>query len=215
MQAGFAMLEVGSVSKKNTKNILVKNIFDACIAAIMWWAVGSALANGADDYTADASNGFAGTTGFFRKFDAGKHGNRSAYSKAGWFFGWTFAGAGCTIVSGAIAERATFLAYALYSVILTGFVYPPVVHMMWTSGKFSAWRSGPKLFGDCGVIDFAGSGTVHMTGGVAALIAAACIGVRKGFPDALPEGQPVYQALGILILWMARRRRPKPSQGTP
>ena len=196
------MLEVGSVNKKNTKNILVKNIFDACIAAIMWWAVGSALANGADDYTADASNGFAGTTGFFRKFDAGKHGNRSAYSKAGWFFGWTFAGAGCTIVSGAIAERATFLAYALYSVILTGFVYPPVVHMMWTTGKFSAWRSGPKLFGDCGVIDFAGSGTVHMTGGVAALIAAACIGVRKGFPDALPEGQPVYQALGILILWM-------------
>ena len=144
----------------------------------------------------------AGTTGYFRKFDAGKHGNRSAYNKALWFFGWTFAGAGCTIVSGAIAERATFLAYALYSVILTGFVYPPVVHMMWTTGKFSAWRSGPKLFGDCGVIDFAGSGTVHMTGGVAALIAAACIGVRKGFPDALPEGQPVYQALGILILWM-------------
>ena len=195
MQAGFAMLEVGSVSKKNTKNILVKNIFDACIAAIMWWAFGSALANGADDFRSDGSNGFAGTTGYFRKFDAGKHGNRSAYNKALWFFGWTFAGAGCTIVSGAIAERATFLAYALYSVILTGFVYPPVVHMMWTSGKFSAWSSGPRLFGGCGVIDFAGSGTVHMTGGVAALIAAACIGVRKGFPDALPEGQPVYQAL--------------------
>ena len=194
MQAGFAMLEVGSVSKKNTKNILVKNIFDACIAAIMWWAFGSALAGGADDFRSDGSNGFAGTTGYFRKFDAGKHGNRSAYNKALWFFGWTFAGAGCTIVSGAIAERATFLAYALYSVILTGFVYPPVVHMMWTSGKFSAWSSGPRLFGGCGVIDFAGSGTVHMTGGVAAIIAAACIGVRKGFPDALPEGQPVYQA---------------------
>ena len=74
--------------------------------------------------------------------------------------------------------------------------------MMWVSGKFTAWTSGPRLFGGCGVIDFAGSGTVHMTGGVAALIAAACIGVRKGFPDALPEGQPVYQALGILILWM-------------
>jgi len=195
MQAGFAMLEVGSVNKKNTKNILVKNIFDACIAAIMWWAFGSALAGGADDFRSDGSNGFAGTTGFFRKFDMHKHGNRSAYAKASWFFGWTFAGAGCTIVSGAIAERATFLAYALYSVILTGFVYPPVVHMMWTSGKFSAWSSGPRLFGDCGVIDFAGSGTVHMTGGVAAIIAAACIGVRKGFPDALPEGQPVYQAL--------------------
>jgi Amt family ammonium transporter len=200
MQAGFAMLEVGSVNKKNTKNILVKNIFDACIAAIMWYAVGSSLAGGnGDDFTSTGENGFAGSGGFFRTVSTA---NKSAYAKAGWFFGWTFAGAGCTIVSGAIAERATFLAYALYSVILTGFVYPPVVHMMWGAGKFSAWRSGPRLFGDCGVIDFAGSGTVHMTGGVAAIIAAGCIGVRKGFPDALPEGQPVYQALGILILWM-------------
>ena len=192
MQAGFAMLEVGSVNKKNTKNILVKNIFDACIAAVMWYAVGSSLAGGnGDDFTTTGENGFAGSGGFFRTVSTA---NKSAYAKAGWFFGWTFAGAGCTIVSGAIAERATFLAYALYSVILTGFVYPPVVHMMWGAGKFSAWRSGPRLFGDCGVIDFAGSGTVHMTGGVAAIIAAGCIGVRKGFPDALPEGQPVYQA---------------------
>ena len=43
--------------------------------------------------------------------------------------------------------------------------------MMWVSGKFTAWTSGPRLFGGCGVIDFAGSGTVHLTGGVAALIA--------------------------------------------
>ena len=49
--------------------------------------------------------------------------NKSGYAKASWFFGWTFAGAGCTIVSGAIAERATFMAYCLYSVVLTGFVY--------------------------------------------------------------------------------------------
>merc|ERR1719399_2578308 len=74
--------------------------------------------------------------------------------------------------------------------------------MMWTSGKFSAWRSGPRLFGDCGVIDFAGSGTVHLTGGVAAFVACIFMGTRKGFPDNLPEGQPVYQALGIFILWM-------------
>ena len=65
--------------------------------------------------------------------------------------------------------------------------------MMWGAGKFSAWRSGPRLFGECGVIDFAGSGTVHMTGGVAALVACIMIGPRKGFPDNLPEGQPVFQ----------------------
>ena len=91
--------------------------------------------------------------------------------------------------------------------------YPPVVHMMWTSGKFSAWREGPRLFGDCGVIDFAGSGTVHMTGGVAALCAVFFMGVRKGFPDELPEGQPVYQALGVLILWMGWSARPRGDAG--
>ena len=80
--------------------------------------------------------------------------------------------------------------------------------MMWVSGKFTAWTSGPRLFGGCGVIDFAGSGTVHLTGGVAALIALIFIGPRKGFPDKLPEGSPVFQSLGVFILWMARRRRP-------
>ena len=50
--------------------------------------------------------------------------------------------------------------------------------MMWVSGKFTAWTSGPRLFGGCGVIDFAGSGTVHLTGGVAALIALIFIGPR-------------------------------------
>ncbi|KAK7248329.1 ammonium transmembrane transporter, partial [Aureococcus anophagefferens] len=214
MQAGFALLEVGSVSKKNTKNILVKNIFDACIAAMMWWSIGSSLAGSTgDDFTSDGSNGMAGNGALFLSTSTS---NKSAYAKASWFFGWTFAGAGCTIVSGAIAERATFTAYAIYSVVLTGFVYPPVVHMMWGAGRFSAWRSlssrphnddaddasAGRLFGDCGVIDFAGSGTVHMTGGVAAIIAAKFMGTRKGFPDNLPEGQPVYQALGIFILWM-------------
>mmetsp|Transcript_33813 Transcript_33813/g.103766 ORF Transcript_33813/g.103766 Transcript_33813/m.103766 type:complete len:486 (+) Transcript_33813:95-1552(+) len=200
MQAGFAMLEVGSVSKKNMKNILVKNFFDACVGAIMWWATGASLAgSNGDDFTSKGVGGFAGDGGFFMSTSTA---NKSAYAKASWFFGFTFAAAGCTIVSGCIAERATFMAYALYSVILVGFVYPPVVHMMWGAGKFSAWRSGPRLFGECGVIDFAGSGTVHMTGGVAALVACIMIGPRKGFPDNLPEGQPVFQSLGVFILWM-------------
>ena len=49
MQAGFAMLEVGSVRKKNSKNILVKNFMDACIGALMWWAMGYAIAFGTDN----------------------------------------------------------------------------------------------------------------------------------------------------------------------
>jgi len=212
MQAGFAMLEVGTVHKKNTKNILVKNFFDASIAALTWWATGNALsAGGGDDFVSDGENGFADKNGFFLIGGTGLKG----HAEASWFFGWTFAGAAATIVSGAVAERCSFTAYICYAVCLSGFIYPPVVHMMWGGGKFSAWRTLDRpddaddhgygrLVGDCGVIDFAGSGTVHMTGGVAAFVAALLVGERKGRWDpsyVLPYGNPVYQALGVFILW--------------
>jgi Amt family ammonium transporter len=210
MQAGFAMLEVGTVHRKNTKNILIKNMFDASIAAICWWAIGHALAGGGDSYTSSGNGGFAGDKGFFY------HGKDDYASKgqaeAGWFFAWTFAGAAATIVSGAVAERCAFSGYLIYSAVLTSVIYPPVVHMMWGNGKFGAWRSYGKnggdgaLFSQCGVTDFAGSGVVHMTGGVAALVGAIMVGPRKGrFSDAnykLPVGNPVLQSLGVLILWM-------------
>jgi len=213
MQAGFAMLEVGTVHKKNTKNILVKNFFDASIASIMWWFTGNALAGGGgDDFTSDGKNGMADSYGIFNFYPTSKvDTSYKGYAEASWFFAWTFAGAAATIVSGAVAERCSFTAYICYAICLSGFVYPPVVHMMWGSGKFSAWRSqhaddgsGGRLTGDCGVIDFAGSGTVHMTGGVAAFVAAAAVGPRKDRWDPAyvpPYGNPVYQALGVFILW--------------
>ena len=73
MQAGFAMLEVGTVHRKNTKNILIKNMFDASIAAIMWWSIGHALAGSGDSYTRSGRGGFAGDKGFFY------HGERSPH----------------------------------------------------------------------------------------------------------------------------------------
>jgi len=63
------MLEVGSVNVKNTKNILIKNIFDATIAALMWWWTGYALAFGSDAFVSrnrgTGKNGFYGGSGFF------------------------------------------------------------------------------------------------------------------------------------------------------
>ncbi|KAJ1456854.1 ammonium transporter AmtB-like domain-containing protein [Pelagophyceae sp. CCMP2097] len=211
MQAGFAMLEVGTVHKKNTKNILVKNFFDAAIAALTWWATGDALARGGgDEFASTGDNGLIDINSFLYIGATAKKG----HDEAGWFFAYTFAGAAATIVSGAVAERCSFTAYIAYAVGLSGFIYPPIVHMMWGTGKFSAWRdrhSGDdgsrgsgRLVGGCGVIDFAGSGVVHLTGGVAALVAAAIVGPRKGRWEpgyVLPYGNPVYQALGIFILW--------------
>ena len=200
------MLEVGSVQLKNTKNILIKNVFDASIAAIFWWFFGYGIAVGDDNFPKTGNNGFLGKSGYFYEGNSGSPLTMSAdgktYAKAFWLFQWAFAGAAATIVSGAVAERCKFGAYVCYSCVITGFIYPVCVHMGWDgSGKLSPWRSS-KLVGGCGVIDFAGSGVVHMTGGVAALVAAKMVGPRTDWKRGLPQQSVVYQTLGVLMLWV-------------
>eukprot|EP00640_Fibrocapsa_japonica_P001704 CAMPEP_0113935380 /NCGR_PEP_ID=MMETSP1339-20121228/2540_1 /TAXON_ID=94617 /ORGANISM="Fibrocapsa japonica" /LENGTH=469 /DNA_ID=CAMNT_0000937511 /DNA_START=106 /DNA_END=1515 /DNA_ORIENTATION=- /assembly_acc=CAM_ASM_000762 len=204
MQTGFAMLEVGSVSVKNTKNILIKNIFDASIGAISFWLLGYGFAFGED------KGGFIGTDIFAfqnRSDDEPTWDDGAEY--ASWLFQWAFAATAATIVSGAVAERVSFIGYIIYSVILTSFIYPVVVHWGWSGeGWATAWTEDPEiLLEGCGVIDFAGSGVVHMTGGCAALVAAIAVGPRTGRfnPDGsvneMPQQSAVLQTLGTLILW--------------
>ena len=211
MQCGFGMLEAGSVRAKNTKNIMIKNLLDACIGAIIWFVIGYAIAyDGMNPFigVADASGfpSFALYQGHGATED--KHGG----TFAGWWFQYVFAAAAATIVSGAVAERAQLIAYLVYTCVITMFVYPVVVHWVWSSGGWlSAFNSAGEgetnvaLRG--GMIDFAGSGVVHMTGGVAALCGAAIIGPRSGRfverkPVPMPGHSTVLQVLGTFILWM-------------
>lgn len=204
MQTGFAMLEVGSVSVKNTKNILIKNIGDATIGAVCWWLLGYGFAFG------ESAGRFIGTDGFALKgpqFESEDGTLTNGYNYAFWFFQYAFAATAATIVSGAVAERVSFNAYLVYSVVLTSFVYPVVVHWGWAGGWASAFAGENLLFG-CGLLDFAGSGVVHMTGGLAALAAAYIVGPRTGrfnsdgSVNVLPEQSSVLQTLGTLILWV-------------
>merc|ERR550514_2700008 len=107
----------------------------------------------------------------------------TGYLFAAWWFQYVFAAAAATIVSGAMAERTTLTGYAFYTTIITAFIYPTVVHWAWSSyGWVSPFNSGDgncacedcDISDDCpfrgGVMDFAGSGIVHMTGGMAALM---------------------------------------------
>merc|ERR1739838_866226 len=147
MQAGFAFLEAGAVRSKNTVNILIKNMLDALIGGVSYWAIGWALAYGKDD-----GSGFIGTTQFFSH-------NMELNDFPSWFFQFVFAATAATIVSGAIAERCSFTAYFCYSIIITSWIYPPISHWGWHPDGWLVQK---------GYSDFAGSGIVHVLGGVCA-----------------------------------------------
>jgi Amt family ammonium transporter len=202
MQSGFAMLCAGSVRQKNVKNIMLKNLLDACGGALGFWSVGYAFAY---DSNTSGEVSFIGNHNFFlTDFSTGGE-------YIGWFFQFAFAATAATIVAGTVAERCKMTAYLCYSVFLTGFVYPVVVHSIWSANGFlTAFRDDP--FRGVGVVDFAGSGVVHLTGGATALVAAIVLGPRKGrfydedgnpleTPTEFPAHSVSLQILGTFVLW--------------
>jgi ammonium transporter, Amt family len=71
------------------------------------------------------------------------------------------------------------IAYLGYSIVLSGWVYPIIVHAIWSSRGFLSATAVDPLWG-VGMVDFAGSGVVHLTGGTTALFAAMILGPRRG-----------------------------------
>ncbi|KAJ7008976.1 ammonium transporter 1 member 4 [Populus alba x Populus x berolinensis] len=111
-----------------------------------------------------------------------------------------FAIAVAGITSGSIAERTQFVAYLVYSSFLTGLVYPIVSHWFWSAdGWASPARAENLLFGS-GVIDFAGSGVVHLVGAVAGLWGALIEGPRIGRFDHAGRAVTLRGHSGILVV---------------
>ncbi|PAA75047.1 hypothetical protein BOX15_Mlig006183g4 [Macrostomum lignano] len=196
MQCGFAFLEAGAVRSKHTTNILIKNILDSFIGCIAYYIFGWALAFG------EPGNAFCGNS-FWAMAQL------SDSKLPLWFFQFVFAATSATIVSGALAERCDFIAYVVYSFLLTGFVYPIVSHWAWNP---IGWLA-VGLTAQNGTLvshykDFAGSGVVHITGGTAALVAAALLGPRinrfdpeTGESRAIPGHSVPLVSLGGFVLF--------------
>lgn len=191
MQAGFALLEVGSIRAKNASNIMLKNMMDAAVSAVAYYLIGYSIA-----YGADGNNGFIGGTSYIALKTL------TPVDYIYWFFNYVFAGTTATIVSGAVAERCQFRAYLIYSFALAGIIYPVCSHWIWDSSGFLNGRT----------YDFAGGGAVHMVGGVAAAVGAIILGPRKGkfvydekkgkkVPVEIPGHSTTLAVLGTLILW--------------
>jgi Amt family ammonium transporter len=189
------MLCAGTVRMKNAKNIMLKNVLDACVGALGFWAVGYGVA-----YGSNPGNWFCGNAFFFLQ----SHDTRDSYHS--FFFQFAFAATAATIVSGSVAERCQMGAYAGYSLVLTTWVYPVVAHWIWSSdGWLSAFTDDPM--GGIGVVDFAGCGVVHMVGGAAALAGAWVLGPRigrfgpNGDVQPMPGHNSSLVVLGTFILW--------------
>lgn len=153
MQAGFAMVCAGAVRKKNVQNTMLKNLLDACGAAVAYFVVGYAFAFGGMDLSSSAKT-FVGNRNFFLM---------DVDDMAFWLFQYAFSAASATIVAGTLAERCQMAAYLCYSAMLAGWVYPIVAHAVWNANGFLSAYSIEPLWG-VGMLDFAGSGVVHLTG---------------------------------------------------
>ena len=166
MQLGFALVENGTVRCKNSKNILIKNLFDACAGALAFWLFGFALAFGHE-----SQGGFIGTDGGLFASSSFDEKDENFYLM--WIFQFSFAATSATIVSGSLAERTQLPAYLGFSVLMTGFIYPTVVGWVWGGG----WLGDANEMGK-GFHDFAGTGLVHMVGGISGFFGALIIGPR-------------------------------------
>ncbi len=119
------------------------------------------------------------------------------------FFQAVFAATAVTIASGAMAERTKFSAYLIFSAVMCAFIYPVVVHWTWGGGLIADISIGDAVYSD-----FAGSGIVHMTGGIAAFMGAFFLGPRigkydaAGKPRAIPGHNIPFAILGVFILWL-------------
>merc|ERR1719361_1211251 len=185
------MIEVGSVRPQSVQNILFKNLVDACLGAFVWLFFGWGFAYGHAQSESTAINDVIGTA------DWALHESSDFIN---WFFQWAFAATAATIVSGSVAERVNLEAYFIYTIIITGFIYPVVVHWVWDG---SGWLYYNTESGDVkanGMIDFAGSGVVHMVGGLSGLMGAIVAGPRKNMERARVHSVP-FQVFGTFILW--------------
>jgi Amt family ammonium transporter len=121
MQVGFVMLEAGFARSRESINILVEGIVDTCLCGVLFWAWGFA-------FMFEDGNGFIGTHGFFLKGLADTYGTTGVPLLAFWVFQFAFADTCSTITSGAMVGRCGFIGDILYSIGVTGFIYPIIGH---------------------------------------------------------------------------------------
>jgi Amt family ammonium transporter len=180
----------GLVQRKNVLSTIMHSFFILALISVQWvlwgyslaFAPGGSLIGGID---------WLGLRGVGQEPNADYAATIPALSFMA--FQMMFAIITPALISGAFAERKRFKAMAIFSLLWATLVYAPVAHWVWGVG---GWL---RTFG---ALDFAGGTVVHITAGVAALVAASMLGKRIGFgSDSLEPHNLTYTVLGAGLLW--------------
>ncbi len=187
---GLSLFYAGLVRTKNVLSVLMQCFTVTCVMSILWMVIGYSLAFG----DGGSMNAFIGGTSNFMLGAIGQETPSGTIPESVFaLFQMTFAVITPALIVGGFAERMRFSAVVLFSSAWLILVYAPICHWVWGGG----WLS------ELGVMDFAGGIVVHVTAGVAALVAAMVLGNRKGFPtQAMPPHNMTLTITGAGLLWV-------------
>src|SRR6476620_9130754 len=185
MTPALAFFYGGLVRSKNALNTMMMSFISLGFVGVLWAVIGYSLAFApGNNWIGDTSRVFLHGVGLDPQ---GTIPHLLFMSYQG-----TFAIITAALISGAIVERMRFSAYVVFISLWALVVYSPIAHWVWGGG----WLA------DMGALDFAGGTVVHVNAGVAALVAALCVGKRSDFPSSqlLPHNVP-FTLLGAGLLW--------------
>ena len=188
---GLSLFYAGLVRAKNVLSVLMQCFAITGLMSVLWFVAGYSIAFGTDGvepgaYVGDMGNLFLANV----SMDSMRNGIPEALFV---MFQMTFAVITPALIVGGFAERMKFSAMLLFSAAWMLLVYSPVCHWVWGGG----W------LGNMGLQDFAGGTVVHITAGVAALVAAVMMGSRRGFGQtAMPPHNLTMTVTGAGMLWV-------------
>ncbi len=203
MQVGFTMLEAGFCRSRETVNVLMECIVDTCLCGVLFFAFGFA-------FMFSHGNGWIGLNWFMLQGAPTTYETTGVAFLAFWLFQFAFADTCSTITSGAMIGRTGFVGDLLYSIGVSGFIYPIIGHWAWGPDGFLATMGSAGNFlpwVGTSFHDFAGSTVVHTIGGFIALAGSIMLGPRLGRKFKRDGGGPMMPhdltiaASGGLLLW--------------
>ena len=194
MTPALAFFYGGMSRSKSVLNMMMMSFGAMAVVAVAWVVVGNSLSGG------DSVGGglFGDPTSDWFLSSTFASGDAETIIAGG--FGATFAIITVALISGSIADRTKFSAWLVFAFVWAIVVYAPVSHWVWAGGILS--DAGPIFSEDWFPQDFAGGTVVHINAGVAGLVLALLIGVRKGFGKEpfKPHNLP-FVMLGAALLW--------------